>query len=687
MTLIIPAKNNPVLPVTKRVKDIESIVNWFEKHQRSFYALGWSYLGKQAKIEELFYRSILQVQKELRKFTSNTSFEISVLSIFMQVCRELSIDNSLTASEETIFHVLQQLKEPERAVLVLTYIKGISMEETAQLLHVPPQQIKELIFSGLQLLRKGLGNGVAYQGCHEYQKHYVDYLERKLERPQKIDFEKHIYHCQDCQDDLASLQETILKFSETIDSFSVSAGFMENVKERILYRENLLNQKKKKRKRMGLISAGVVAIFLCTGFFTGAFSKIYYSLTEENVELRVFLQEGLGERLGLEAESDGVIIRIKSVIADEIQTLIFYEIEDTKDNGQYMINIDDGVIIEDEMKIMVANTYPRYYPPDMESNLNQQEKTIYHGKLSLRPLEEETGTIKLKINKVMKLKRHSPDAFFDMEPEKGEWNFEIPFTKNPSIKYTLNEVVDIEGAEVLIDRLILAPTATILEYGLKNEVTEKKRIDMINFKNLEINNGIAEADMYGNSYVHAQNDLRWSKFQAHFEPLFEKGTDRVKVRFESVYLSVEDHKRIALDAAKEYPKTFEYAGSIISIDKVESGQPATVVFSNHEVKNRVYESLNFNIITDEGKESSMEMDHEGVVMDKNGKESDMKKITTKLYDEMEQPRHFFTVQSTKIHGKNVTPKSLEIYGYSTTKYLDDEIELKTELIEIDEAGT
>src|SRR5690606_26820946 len=110
------------------------------------------------------------------------------------------------------------------------------------------------------------------------------------------------------------------------------------------YMENLLNQKKKKRKRMGLISAGVVSIFLCTGFFTGAFSKIYYSLTEENVELRVFLQEGLGERLGLEAESDGVIIRIKSVIADEIQTLIFYEIEDTQDNGQYMINIDDGVI-------------------------------------------------------------------------------------------------------------------------------------------------------------------------------------------------------------------------------------------------------------------------------------------------------------------------------------------------------
>ncbi|MEH6990560.1 DUF4179 domain-containing protein [Cytobacillus firmus] len=682
MILIIPEKNNLILPVTISVKEIKSIVNWFEHHQRSFYALGWSYLGNQDKIEELFYRAILQVHKELPKFKNSTSFEMWVLSIFIQVCQELPIDNSLKASEESICHALQQLKEREREVLVLTYIKGISIEETAQLLQVSPEQIKELLFSGFQLLRKGLGNG-DYQGCNDYQKLYVDYLERKLERPRKIDFEMHIYHCHNCQDDLASLQETILNFSETIETFSIPAGFMENVKERVSQRENLLKQKKTKRKRIGLISASVLVLIMCTGLFTGIFSKVYYSLTEENQELRVFLQKDLGERLGLEAESDGVKIKIKSVIADEIQTLIFYEIEDTNENNQYMINIDDGIFIEDEMKIMAANTYPMYIPPDMESDLNKKEKNIYHGKMSLRPLKENDAIIQLNINKVMKLKRNSSDSFVNMEPEEGKWNFDIPVTKNPSVEYKLDEGVEIEGIAVLIDKLILAPTGTILQYGLKNEQPEK-RIDMINFKNLEINNKVAEADLYGNSYVHAQNDLRWSKFQAHFKPLFEKETDEVKVRFESVYLSIVENKTIALDASKDYPQTFEYAGSTISIDKVEMGQSATVVFSNHEIKNRAYESLHYNIVTKEGDDSSMEMDHEGIIVDKNGKEYDMKKITPKIYEVMEQPRHFFTVQSTKMHGKKVTPKSLEIYGYSTTEYLDDEIELETELIE---AGT
>ncbi|MEK3854980.1 DUF4179 domain-containing protein [Cytobacillus sp. FSL H8-0458] len=683
--MIIPAKNKPALPVTISVKEIESIVEWFDQHQRSLYILGWSYLGNQLKIEELFYRAILQVHKELSKFTRSTSFEMRVLSIFIPICRELSIDKSLKASEESIFDAIQQLKEQEREVLVLTYIIGISREETAQLLQVSPERIKELLFSGFQLLRVRLGNGEHYQGCNEYQKLYLDYLERKLERPKKIDFEMHIYHCHNCQDDLASLQEVILSSSETIETFSVPAGFMENVKERISQREHFIKQKKKKRKRIGLISASVFALIMCTGFFTGIFSKIFYSLTEENQELRVFLQEDLGESLGLEAESDGVKIKIKSVIADEIQTLIFYEIEDTNDNNQYMINIDDGIFIEDEMKIMVANTYPRYIPPDMESDLNKKEKNIYHGKMILRPLKENKATIQLNINKVLKLKRNSSDSYVNMVPEEGNWKFDIPVTKKPSVEYALDEEVEIEGAAVLIDKLILAPTGTILQYGLKNEQPEN-RIDMINFKNLEINNKIAEADLYGNSYVHAQSDLRWSKFQAYFEPLFEKKTSKVKVRFASAYLSVQANKTIALDAADEFPQTFEYAGSTISIDKVEMGQHATVIFSNHDIKNRAYESLHYNIVTEEGDDFSMEMDHEGIIVDKNGKEYDMKKITPKIYEVMEQPRHFFTVQSTKIHGKKITPKSLEIYGYSTTKYLDDEVKLDTELIVKDEAG-
>ncbi|MBX9972587.1 DUF4179 domain-containing protein [Cytobacillus firmus] len=677
--MIIPAKNNPILPVAIRVKDIESIVNWFEQHQRSFYALGWSFLRNQSSIEELFYRAILQVEKELPRFKSSTTFEMWVLSILIQICRELSLNKSLQASEESdshqeIFHALHQLKEKEREVLVLTYIKGLFKGETAQLLQVPAEQVKELLFSGLQSLRNGMGYGEHYQGCNEYQKLYVDYLERNLERPAKIDFEMHIYHCQDCQEDLAALQEVMVSFTEAIEKFSVPAGFMENVKEQIAERESLIQQKKNKRKRNGFIAASIFVLVIFAGIFTGVFSKLYYTWTEENQELRAFLQEDVGERLNLEAESDGVKIKIKGAIADDVQTLIFYEIEDTNENNQFMINFDDGVFIEDEGKIMMANTYPRYFPPDIESDLNNKEKNIYHGKMSLRPLKEDTGTIKLKLNKVMKLKRDPSDSYMSMEPEKGEWNFEIPVTKQPSTEYALNEKIELEGVPVRLDKLILAPTATILQYGINNE-QPAKRLEMINFNDLEVNNKFLKADLYGNSYVHNQPDINWSIFQAHFEPLFETETNEVKVQFASVYLSIEDYKTIKLDASKEYPQTFEYAGSTISIDKVEIGQPTTVIFSNHEIKNRAYESLHYFIETEQDEDNSMEGDYEGVIIDKNGKEYDMNKITPKIYEEMEQPRHFFTVQTVKLPGNKVIPKRLDITGYNTTKYLDDVVKI------------
>ena len=99
----------------------------------------------------------------------------------------------------------------------------------------------------------------------------------------------------------------------------------------------------------------------------------------------------------------------------------------------------------------------------------------------------------------------------------------------------------------------------------------------------------------------------------------------------------------------EYPQTFEYAGSTISIDKVEVGQPTNVVISNHEIENRAYESLQFHIVgEDENESSSMEMNSEGVLVDKNGVEYDMNENPV-AYEEIEQPRYFVTVQSMELH--------------------------------------
>ncbi|MBU8917111.1 DUF4179 domain-containing protein [Bacillus sp. FJAT-29953] len=692
---MIPAKIDPLSITTIREKSPESIVDWFDQHKQSFYTLGWSYLRTQQQMEELFYRSIIKVHKELPRFKSETTYETGVTSIFIHTCRELSKDRSLQDSEESeprqeLFKAFDQLKEDEKEAVVLTYVKGISRENAAHLLQVSVDKMKELLFSGIQSLRKELGYGSVFNGCKEYHKNYIDYLERTLERSKKIDFEVHIYHCQDCQEDLGTFQDvmlTMVNLTERMKDFRVPSEFMENVKARLAEREKQRQQKNKKRKRMGIVFASVLALLMGIEVFTGSFTNLYYTLTEEDQELRAVLQQGLGERLNLEAESAGVKIKIKSAIADDVQTLILYEIEDTEENNQYVMDYNEGFFVENEHDIMSRETYPRYYPPDLKSAENNKEKNVYRGKISLLPLTSDNGTIKLKITKLQKLIRDSSGQnsfrpYGNMENKTGEWNFEIPVTKQPSTEYALNEETDIEGIPIRFDKLTIAPTATILQYAINNEQPEK-RIDLLNFDNLEVNDKKMKADMYGSNYLDLHQDMNWTTFQTYFNPLFGEKPKEINVQFKSVLLTFEDHKTIELlDAAKEYPQTFEYAGSTISIDQVEVGEPTNVVISNHEIKNRAYESLNFNIVgKDENEISSMEMDSEGVLVDKNGKEYGMNEIPV-AYEEIEQPRNFFTVQRMRLHGNNpgdkVIPKRLEIYGYSTTRYLDDVVRVSLE---------
>ncbi|MED3563986.1 DUF4179 domain-containing protein, partial [Bacillus xiapuensis] len=415
--------------------------------------------------------------------------------------------------------------------------------------------------------------------------------------------------------------------------------------------------------------------------FTGAFTNLYYTWTEEDQQLRAFLQHDLSERLNLEAESNGVKIRIKGAVADNVQTLVFYEIEDTAKDNQYMINYDEGVSVENQYKIMNLETYPRQYPPDLKADVNNKEKNVFHGKMSLPSMTTDNGTIKLKITKLQKLIRNSSDRnrfnpSGNIGFETGGWNFEIPVTKHPSVEYALAEKTEVEGVPIRFDKLTIAPTATILQFSINNEQPEK-RIEGLNVDNLEVNNKKVKADIYGSSS--SDYNMNWNTFQTQFDPLFGEKPKEVNVQFKSVNLTLEDQKTIKLDASSGYPQTFEYAGSIISVDKVEVGQPTNIVISNHEIKNRAYESLQFDIVGERENEiGSMEMDSEGVLVDKNGIEYNINNLPV-AYEEIDQPRYFFTVLRIGLQsnnaGKKVIPKSLKINGYNTTKYLDDVVKI------------
>lgn len=684
---MIPTKIDSTFIPTIREKGTESVVHWFEQHKQSFYTLGRFYLSDQQQLEELFYRSILKVHKELPRFKHDTTFDMWVTSLFVQICRELSTDNGQQAAEKSDPHpdllkALDQLKDDEKDAMVLRYVKGFSQEETANILQISVDQIKGRLFSGIRSLREQTVSEESFNGCTEYHNHYIDYLERTMERPNRVDFEVHIYHCEKCQEDLATFQDvrlSLLNHTEEMEDFHVPSGFMVNIKGRLEEKENHRRQKSKKRKKMGLVFASIFTVLMGIGFITGFFPNLYYTWTEEDEQLRAFLQQDLGQMVNLEAESEGVIVKIKGVVADDIQTLVFYEIEDTNEESQYFMNYDDGVIVENMYKIMNHDTYPKYFPPDFESEVNKSEKNVYQGKISLLPLTKDNDTIHLRINKLLKINRESFLAnqywgYENIQYQTGEWNFEIPVTKQTSTEYALSGQTQIEGIPVRFEKLIVAPTATSLQYSINREQMEK-RVEYVNFDNLEVNDKIVKVDMFGGVPMNSQQDMNWYTFQAQFDSLIGEKPEEVSVQFNSAYLTYEDDKSIPLDVNQEYPQTFEYAGSTISIDQVEVGVPTKVVVSNHEVENRAYESLQINIVgEDESAPSMMGMETEGVIVDKNGVVYDPNTASFS-YQEIDQPRHFETVQIIRLEDYKVVPKRLVISGYNATKYLNETVKI------------
>src|SRR5690606_20481884 len=181
-------------------------------------------------------------------------------------------------------------------------------------------------------------------------KYYLDYLNKTLNRKEKIDLEIHLHTCSNCQQKLKAFHDVILQLTKEFADVDIPKTFMDSVTQKV---ENTLHErsiKKRKRTKIGIIISTLSLILLCLGLFTNTYSNIYYSWvdwkTNEDEQLRQIYKDGLGVRLNLEVVNNDMKVNIKTVVADEFQTLIYYEIENMSSDKRYLINTFDGVRIK-----------------------------------------------------------------------------------------------------------------------------------------------------------------------------------------------------------------------------------------------------------------------------------------------------------------------------------------------------
>ncbi|UXH46184.1 DUF5643 domain-containing protein [Rossellomorea vietnamensis] len=671
------------VPVSRNYeREMESIIARFEEEKHSFYALARVYTNHHQEMEDLFYRSLIRLEGEGRK--RKKAHSAAATKVFLEECQKVS-EPSLSSDDDP-FHPFHHLGAAEKEAVALVYMKGCDQDDAARILDIPIDEVKSRLFRGIRKLRETMGNGPEVEGCHEYQKHYLDYLGRTMDRPEKVDFEIHIYHCTGCQEDLASFQEVTLALAQLAEETHLPPDVMERVRKRLDQREAQRQKRSKKRKSILLSFAGLFVLLIVTGFITGGFASLYYSYTEDDEQLRAILQHNLGERLDLESESDGVKVTIKSVVADDVQTLVFYEVEDMKGRNRYMMNPYEGVIIENEYDVMKRDEQSSFYsPPRDQENLHNDKKNVYRGTISLQPVSVDEGTIKLQIVRLMQLNEDPSTGEWigggEMRFAEGGWSFEIPFEKQTSRVHKLDKKMEVAGIPVRLDQMTIAPTATVLEYSFQEQEKEG-RIDMMTFESIEAKDKKWKADQFGGMmYGGASDNEGWNSFKTAFDTLYFDDPKDVTIRFGAAHLFVKDQKVIELDVNKELPDTIEYLGNTITIDDIKIGSPTQVTLTHDLPKDREYENVNYLYYrTAEEEEDYYSIGvsgGDGILMDKDGKKYEPGSYE---YEKLDQPRYFETEQTIDFYNDgssdDVVPTELVIDGYSTTKYLDDSVKVK-----------
>lgn len=523
--------------------------------------------------------------------------------------------------------------------------------------------------------------------CNKVQEDLIDYLEGNLNEARRKKVEEHLNECEDCKAEMRNVHQMAELLKKENDLVQIPQDFMKNVKHKVIKTQKSRGMTFRHRAVVGMVAALFLTVFVGTAVAT-SFSNVmdwWRDLSnKQDEQMEGYVQHGVGEQLNIETENNGVKVTVTNVVADDIQTLIYYEVEDMSKENNYMINYTNGLNIANQDVDWSSEDDPTFSPVTSHLSLYSEKDNVFKGRLGLLPMLADEGTIQLELSKLEKVISDISDKEVPQSVPKGDnhfiegdWHFEIPVKKHPSTVHDIHIETEIEGNPVIFDKLTIAPTVTVLSYRYRNENPDK-RMEYIQIASLE-SNGKKVFDQLGlGGYTGSGgSEGGWNSAEATFESLyFEKPKD-IQVHLGSAAFSIQNQANFEIDPSKKLPQTFKYLGNIISIEQMEIGTQTKIVMKEELNSNRGYEMLNYRIFDKDGQGSSGAR-VDGYFIDKDGNKYKADEYFYRL-NGLEQPRFFSTDHYIELSSddkqESFIPYEIEIEGYTNTLYLDQTIEI------------
>lgn len=214
------------------------------------------------------------------------------------------------------------------------------------------------------------------------------------------------------------------------EDIEISSDFMDNLSAGV--NKTSFNKKKKiKPLRTILIAAVILTLSVATVFAAKEPILELFKLINPQPRITTMVDKGVGNRLNISKTDKDIKITITDVLADDLQTLISYKIEDLKSGKYYNVPYADGISIDERWGETAEYSNMEMYT----SQFNFEDK----GTLKLFAIDTEEKNIHLTFKKL------TTSNEGNLETIEGKWDFELPIKKYSGKSYDLNSTIKVDN--------------------------------------------------------------------------------------------------------------------------------------------------------------------------------------------------------------------------------------------------
>lgn len=429
--------------------------------------------------------------------------------------------------------------------------------------------------------------------CKDMEDRLMDYIDGELSSEESKEVEAHLESCSNCKRDYEEIKSTI----DYVETKSNNI----NISKEINLNTNMKRRKQASRfTRTGLIAIALSLIFVVSAVATDLFgfmeawkksSKITKSAWEELID------NGVGQKLDIWAIDKDIKITAEGVISDQLNTIILLKIEDLKDQNRYSptknysetdniqgLALSGDISTEqtwgDSLQIM-SDLEPLY------SEVYSEDENTIGLMVWTNPLSKDKGNIQILIDNLQVMDGSGP-YMNNGNTVSGNWNLSIPVEVIESHTYKVDKAMDMDGHQVDIKQIIIAPTATSIQYGL-NPYNEENDyyLENINFQ-IKSNNKIYEKSKISFNFTFLNPVKEYKEGEYKIESLYLKDPKDIELQITNYKARTEGGQSYEIDY-NNLPQTLEFKESKITIEDIELKEDSTrIIIREDESKDRKY---------------------------------------------------------------------------------------------------